>query len=78
MRRLQHFHEIPTWKTLGDRGEAWVLQIAGTGWGSGSGDLRVLKHLLLSTALENLHRDFQQHSLFYVLSPINRKRGAGC
>ncbi len=34
-------HKIPTWKTLGDRGEAWVLQIAGAEWGSGSGDLRV-------------------------------------
>jgi hypothetical protein len=33
---------VPTWKTLGDRGEAWVLQIAGAEWGSGSGGLRVL------------------------------------
>jgi hypothetical protein len=31
----------PDMEGLGIRGEAWALQIAGTGRGSGSGDLRV-------------------------------------
>ncbi len=38
--------KIPTRKNLCNRGEAWVLQVAGADWGSGSGDLRVFSPLL--------------------------------
>lgn len=40
-RRRCYVHEIPTRKTLGDRGEAWDFRSPEPTGGSGSGDLRV-------------------------------------